>query len=176
MRRLILILAILVGGFLLYKLVSYKEPSFEKVDLYRGAVNVYNTTDQEFLDTIIYVGLEHLDINDVIVILKPLEKTEQIEDGGTLKAHIVGRDKQYIIYIDELGRKEAITVISHELIHLKQYYTGRLIVKNKMITWQHNSLPIEEWLLVSYNNRPWEQEAFQEQGKLRDHIVFELYQ
>lgn len=175
MKRLVLILAIIVGLFLLYKMVSYQETSFKKVTLDKAASTVYNTTDQGFLDTIVYTGLNHLNICDVIVIIKPLESGAQIDDGGTLKAHIIGRDKQYVIYIDQMGRKESLTVMSHELIHLNQYYTGRLLVKNKMITWQHNTLPLADWVNVSYNNRPWEQEAFQLQGALRDSIITELY-
>ncbi len=176
MKKVLIILAILVGLFLLYKLTSYTEPSFEKVKLDKANSTVYNTTEQGFLDTIVYVGLDNLKIRDVIVIIKPLESGAQVEDGGTLKAHIIGYGKQYVIFTDALGRKESITVMSHELIHLQQYYTGRLLVKNKMITWQNNTLPLVDWINVSYNNRPWEQEAFQLQGPLRDSIITKLYQ
>lgn len=175
MKRILLILAILVGVFLLYKLVTYQEPGFEKVELDKGSSLVFNTTPQAFMDTIVYVGLTNLEITDVVVILKPLNINPQKDEDRTMKAHIIGAGKQYVIYVDELSRKESILILAHELIHLQQYESGRLIVKNKVITWQHNPLPLEDWMSVSYSNRPWEQEAFKLQGDLSEKISKELY-
>ena len=175
MKRLITLFVIVLVLFLLERLVFYKDPFFRKIKLDKNSSYVYNTTNQVFLDTIVYVGLEHLDIPDVIVIIKSLENHIVLDEGQTTKAYIVGQDKQFVIYTARLSRSEALTIIAHELIHLKQYYTRRLVVKDSIISWEKRKAPILEWYNLSYNNRPWEIEAFKLQGELSKYISSELY-
>ena len=177
MKRLVIVLVILVGLFLLYKLVTYTERSFSKVEIDRSTALVYNTTNQSFMDSIIYVGLSHMNIHGVTVIIRPLlDKKGLLGEDKTLKAHIVGADKVYVIYIDHMTRGEALTVLAHELIHLSQYHNGKLKIFNNTVTWETKKASVKEWLSIEYERRPWENEAFKLQGDLRSHISNVLYQ
>ena len=116
----ILLIALVI--FAIYKLSTQKEKYFSTFTFERSH-QVYNTTGVAYLDTIVQAGLQSLNIDTVIVIIKPLINADGIlPEGLTTKAYIKGSGRQYIIYIDNFSRDEYITILSHELIHLKQYY------------------------------------------------------
>ena len=90
-----------------------------------------------------------------------------------LKACIIGQDDTYIIYVDNnMNRSQYITTFSHELIHLKQYYTKELIVKNNITIWKGQQINLNN---VVYQDRPWEIEAFSNQKDLENKMNNILY-
>lgn len=176
MRKNILIVCLsLVLLALIYFIATYKESGFKKVDLDIDGIKVYNTTDTQYLDSIVYVGLNELNIHGVVVVIRPLLK-EVSQDDRDIRAHIVAADSNYVIFTGKYSRQEAIKIICHELIHLQQYHSGRLIIKNGMVTWQGTTEELDSWMQVSYIARPWEAEAFQEQGKLSEKVSKVLYE
>jgi hypothetical protein len=170
------IFLILLLIFGIYKLTTIKERTFKLVHLEKRNF-IQNKTDKPYLDSIIHVGMNELGIDGTFIIIKPLteEAKQQFSNELELKAHIKGLGKQYVIWVDDMDRDETITVFSHELIHLRQYYTGKLVVSNKLIKWDDQIIPVNELSTINYNSRPWEIEAFQEQKYLDIDIRKVLY-
>lgn len=107
------------------------------------------------------------------MVIKPYtESKAAVEEGITMDAYIIGHDKSYIIFINDLGRKNSITTISHELIHLNQYYTGKLKKSPEGMIWKDELIDVTA---VSYPNKPWEIEAFRLQKDMIEHINARVY-
>lgn len=176
MKRTILIIVLaLVALLLIYKLVTYTEPSFNQVEIKTNNNIVYNSTENKYMDSVVYVGLNEMQIDGVMVVIRPMLTAKSTEDL-TLKAHIVATDFNYIIFTGSYPRAETISILCHELIHLQQYHSGKLVIKNKQITWKGETSDLDTWMSVSYQNRPWEQEAFREQQELTTKVRNILYQ
>lgn len=170
----LIVLSLLIIIFLIYKFYKPTENYFKPVVLdYNNSVFIYN--DKKYLDTIIKVGLKNLDIKDVMVIVYPLtSELKNIFGSDTeLKAHIrENAGFQYFIWIDDISRNESIKVLSHELIHLKQYNTSELTFHNDTLKWKGKIYDLNQY---QYNDRPWEIDAFSKENELRDKITKELY-
>ena len=171
-----IIFLILLLIFGIYKLTSLKEKTFKVVHIEKRNF-IQNKTDKPYLDSIIHIGMNELGISGTYIIIKPLteESKQQFSNELELKAHIKGLGKQYVIWVDDMDRDETITVFSHELIHLRQYYNGKLIVSDGLIKWNDQIIPTNELSTIDYNARPWEIEAFQEQKYLDIDIRKVLY-
>jgi hypothetical protein len=76
-----------------------------------------------------------------------------------------------MIYIRDASRAESIMILSHELIHYKQYYDHRLFDLNTSIQWEGKSYNTSS----EYEQRPWEVEAFAKSNELEDNLNDELY-
>ena len=91
--------------------------------------------EKPYLDTIVYAGIKGLDLKGLVITIDPLsdeikKKFSSESENLELKAFIIGDENTYIIYVDNnLTRKDYIYTFSHELIHLKQYYTKDFIMK-----------------------------------------------
>jgi hypothetical protein len=170
------ILLLLLIIFVIYKLSTQKERTFKIVQIEKNNF-IQNKTDKPYLDSIVHVGMNKLGINGTYIIIRPLteETKKQFSSQMELKAHIKGLGKQYVIWVDDMGRYETITVLSHELIHLRQYYNGKLVVSNEFIKWDNQVISVNELSNIDYNARPWEIEAFQEQRYLDIDIRKVLY-
>lgn len=168
-----IILLILIVGFVIWKIVSYEEKTFNKFDFDTNH-KIFNTTEINYLDSITHAGIQSVGIYDIIIVIKPLKNKNNlvIPDDIDIKAYIVGDGKQYIIYIDKMSRKQYIKVLSHELIHLQQYYNGKLIVKKDTIYWNNKLVDINSY---EYKDRPWEKEAFDNQHDLENKMLKILY-
>jgi len=168
-----IILGILLLIFIVWKIITYEEKYFNKFDFNKNHT-VFNMTDIDYLDTIIHSGLQSIKIDNIIVVIKPMidKKNLQIPDNINIKAYIIGEGIQYIIYIDKMSKNENINVLSHELIYLEQYYTKKLIIKKDTIIWDDHIINIE---LLTYEERPWEKEAFNNQHNLENKMRKILY-
>jgi hypothetical protein len=134
---------------------------------------VVNRTDYPYLDTIVHLGLKELNIPKTIVVIKTLDPTimESIP-GMELKAYVTQENGGYLIFIRSMGRKEAITVLSHEMIHIAQYYIGDIVVIDQGVLWKKAIVfPLD----TPYSERPWEIQAFALQGELGNRISKQLY-
>ena len=114
----------------------YREQTFNRIDIQTTNL-IANRTDRNYLDSIVYVGLNEMNLDSVAITIRQISPEVQamFDSNSQLKAHIIGKGNQYIIFVDEMSRDEAIKVLSHELIHLKQYYTKKLILEKDKVYW-----------------------------------------
>ncbi len=152
----VLILIILLS-FITY-LILRPTVQFNKVELDPN-LNVWNQTEMSYLDTIVSVGITQLGIEPKFVLLRDLVHLPKEIDGYEVKSHIrYNKLGGFVIYIQPMGRTECIDVLSHELIHVKQFMNDgydvgldTLVYKGKVYTSEN---------MPKYEDRPWEQEAF----------------
>lgn len=172
MKNVIYVMIAIMLVIIIWLISTQKESKFNTIKLY-NTNQIYSRQVPEYLDTIVNLGLEQLNIKNTIIVIKPISVTAKSNFGfGTLKAYIIGKNGQYIIWIDELGRSESIKVLSHELIHLQQYESKRLIIYNNNAIWMGDTSDVNS---IPYNDRPWEIEAFSKQSKLNNTLSDILY-
>ena len=154
----------------------YREQTFNRIDI-RTTNLIANRTDRNYLDSIVYVGLNEMNLDSVAITIRQISPEVQamFDSNSQLKAHIIGKENQYIIFVDEMSRDEAIKVLSHELIHLKQYYTKKLILEKDKVIWDGREVYQNEINETKYEQRPWEAEAFAGQRGLENKIREILY-
>lgn len=161
-------------GIIIFNMIkNQKETYFKQIKLDTFNL-VFNNTEHEYIDTILNVGLTELNLKNIVVTVIPLnENTKRsFQSNGELKAHIREQDGYYYIWIDELNRYENIEVLSHELIHLKQYYDKRLVLDGNTPIWLGKEYSLES---VPYESRPWEIEAFSNEKELKNKIEKVLF-
>jgi hypothetical protein len=120
------------------------------------------------------VGLDQAGISGIQVQIQELSDKSKDAFDGELKAHVRYFDGMYYLFIDNFGRKEAIEVISHEIIHIAQYQSRQLTYDNFVGILEWEGQPFDA-LQLEYNNRPWEKDAFDKQGQLESKIYKVLY-
>ena len=154
----------------------YKEQTFNRIDIETTNL-IANRTDRNYLDSIVYVGLNEMNLDSIAITIRQIspDVQERFDSDSQLKAHIIGKENQYIIFVDEMSRDEAIKVLSHELIHLKQYYTKKLILEKDKVIWDGREVYQSEINDTKYEQRPWEAEAFAGQRGLENKIREILY-
>ena len=134
---------------------------------------VKNKTDMKYLDTLVLAGLHVLEIDKTSVLILPLdvEGSSDLE----LKAHIRQVENGYIIFIKNVDRNYALEIISHELVHLQQYNTGKLYINfiTDELIFDKKVYPVSK--LPAYDVRPWEMEAFDKQFEVRAGVIEVLY-
>ena len=157
---------------------TYKEEEFIILDIETTNVTL-NYTDRLYLDTIVKVGLKQMGLDDNIVVsIRPIsdEIQQRFDSEMILQAHIMGKGNQYALFVDDMSRYEAIKVISHELVHLKQYRSEKLILNKNSVIWDGREY--SEWEIndMDYMRRPWEREAYDEQRWLSSTLNELLYE
>ena len=150
------IILIILAISLLLILIFNKEQTFKIIN-FSNENGVRNTTQNQYLDTIVQVGLDALELKGVSVLVKDMDKDRKIGDYE-VEAYIVGSDKQYIIFVNPMSRDRALEVLSHELIHLFQSERRKLQKRSNYLIWEGDTIlnPNE----IEYSDRPWEKEAF----------------
>jgi predicted metallopeptidase len=138
---------------------------------------VTNFSKHKYVDTVVSIGLDVLNIKNNYVTIRDVP--EQIiesfkkQNDMDLGASIIGANDQYIIYINELSRTTSTKIMAHELIHLEQYDSGRLrVIGSGVVIWEGKEMNV---LDMSYNERPWEKEAFRRQDDLEKKLLEKLY-
>jgi hypothetical protein len=147
---------------------------FRQVELDSSNI-VFNYTSKEYLDTIILAGLRKYGLEGIIITVYPLSKeTRQgLLSDYDVNANLVYENKKFTLWVNEdLNRYQSINVLSHELVHLTQYYDGRLVLKDNVPYWKGIRMPIET---LEYKSRPWEQEAIKFGLYLEDSLLNFLY-
>ena len=161
---------------LMVYLSTKEEKPFNQVQLDTQTNFVSNNTEFDYYDTIVYVGLKELGLEGIDITISPLSETARQNfqsSGGDLYAHLRELNGKYYLFILPSSKSQSMTIISHELIHLTQYHSKRLTYDNGNVTWEGREYGVEE---ISYNLRPWEDEAFQMEGELSNRITKILYQ
>lgn len=174
LKIIILLLVISTIIFLIIRFNNSSEKYFNTITL-DSSIRVTNYTDKNYLDTIVSTGLSILNLEKINVVLLTL--SPQIKDvmgpEEELQAHV--REKEaltYYIWITDLPREKSIDVLSHELIHIEQYATNRLIFENNILLWELKEYDLNRY---EYRNRPWEIEAFSKEKDLSIKIKEKLY-
>jgi hypothetical protein len=152
---------------------SSKDKPFNKVELSDSNI-ITNVNGQfpSYYDTIVNVAMEQTDLSGYDVYLLPLSDNAKGQFDGELKAHIRYQDNNFYLYTIDLGRSEAIEVLSHEVIHMDQYVSKDLIYSNNTLTWKGNVLELNS---IEYTQRPWEKDAFDRQYGLIKLVNEKLY-
>lgn len=181
-RRLTLILICIVLVILFaIEVIIHTPPSphyYNHIPLTRYSKNtVVNTTPYKYMDTVVIVGLDNLNVHGVSVVIQKLDADSRKLFANSneldLSAAIVGNKKQFVIYVSEANSLECIPIISHELIHLVQYNRGRLqIVSPTDVLWEGTRINVNDY---SYEDRPWEKEAYEKEVGLSQKIKSKLY-
>lgn len=166
------LVVLILASVIIYNLQSSKEVSFQSVEL-KEENSVINGVLPTFYDTILSVGLDLAGIKGVTVTIEELPDEAKKSFNGELNAHVRYLDGSFYLFIDPLNKKKAITVISHEIIHMKQYLDGTFQYDNGKITWNGEAYLLED---INYDNRPWESQAFQMEGQLASQISEVVYQ
>lgn len=176
--KIVLIVLLLIGLIIgVYLLNRKAEQPFKQVELPDTANFINNRTDNKYIDTVMLLAANKLGIDGAIISVFPMSDVSRInferDNGISLKAFIIGSGYQYAVYTEDLTRLEAITVFSHEMIHLKQYNSNRLIVlENGIVKWDGVMMEVNS---IPYNDRPWEKEAFENETKLANDLKKILY-
>jgi len=138
---------------LLWFFASCEKEGYNKVPLDPN-IKITNLTNKPYIDTLTNIGLQELKQSNVFIIIKPLVITS-VEDLD-LRGYIEGEGNTFTIYVEDNVRSEYPLLISHEIIHLVQNTSGRLIIFKEGVLFDN--------VLYSHNTpyvyRPWEQEAF----------------
>lgn len=123
-------------------------------------------------DMIVAAGLMELDIDSVYVLISHMPNIAK--DGLEYQAYILPIvPRVYDIKIRSLSTRNAIDVLAHELIHLKQMHTNILFNDKRTIYWGIMMYEVDN--LPDYFDRPWEIQAFEEQIELSKGIRNLIY-
>jgi predicted metallopeptidase len=178
MKKILKLFIVIVLIAIIYFLTknSNKETYFKPVAL-TTTNNIVNITNKPFMDTILSVGLDVLDIKNCYITIRlmgdDIRNRFYNENGLNLQAAVVGSYDTYDVFIDNISKDQTITILSHELIHLKQYNSGDLnVIGNGVVLWKGKEIKV---LDIPYEQRPWEKEAFDNQGVIANKINKILY-
>jgi hypothetical protein len=88
-----------------------------------------------------------------------------IEDTGRCydrtKTHFV------IVLSPDMSRNESLRVLAHECVHIAQFVTGKLFIKNGEGHWKSKIYKeTDDMSYAAYRALPWEKEAFRRQSKV----------
>lgn len=162
---------LLIAIYLLFVSAISKDKFYNEIQLSHSN-KVANYTEMKFIDTALSVALDKKDIRNQTIVVNKLSQETKDNFGGNLEAMVVHSNSVFYIFTDEVSHKEAINMLSHEVIHIKQYLDKRLIVIDKQVIWENEHLNHE---MIPYEYRPWEIEAFDEQSELSEQVSQELY-
>lgn len=152
---LVVVMIIIIVGLVLIS-HNKKTTYFEKVTVPTDN-EVYNRTNHSYMDTIILIGLDELNIKGVAVLITPLTIPVNGIEGIEINAFIRRYSStKYLIEIGEFSRSMVMDILSHELLHLHQYHTQRLQINSTSIKW-YDRVYIDD--IPTYFKRPWEIEA-----------------
>ena len=133
-------------------------------------IKILNLTDEIGLDTITSIGVTELGLKDLKIVIVNLSADEVYEDE-TLLGYIEDRETYYLIKLkSNLYKDYYLTILSHELQHLKDLNSGRLKqlyygfwFDGVVYTWNY-----------SYWDRKFEQRAFEVEFELEMKIRYKM--
>lgn len=117
-------------------------------------------------------------IDRMCEVLMPRVRTLDIEvkitknltvKSGMEASHLeLDTHREHFIEIDrDLGLRDFITALCHEMVHAKQSYRKELTQKNNKMFWKGRDCTDLE-----YMNQPWEKEAY----KLQDGLALDIWE
>jgi len=149
-----------------------KEKTFEYKPISKDNL-VWSRTTKNYLDTIVSVGLDILDVKGVSVHIKDMDKDVEVGEY-TIDAYINGIPTQYIIHVNtKLSRDVSINVMAHELIHLLQIERGDLVQGKNSVIWMGKIY--NDPKSIPYLSREWELQAYKDGIQLEKKLRSRLY-
>ena len=135
---------------------------------------VLNSIENKGYDTVTKVALDVAGISGVQVFIQELSESAKSQFDGELKAHVRYFNGEFYIFLSNLDRKEAIDVISHEVVHIQQYLSGDFIYDqdSNETYWKGELFDASN---IPYERRPWEDNAFDIQSSISDKVRSILY-
>lgn len=178
-KKALIIVGIVILMFIGYLILKPTTTNyFDKIDI-PPTSSVTNRTGISYLDTIVHTGLNILEIDTVFININKLSKDtkpDNSEDNIELLALLqAGENNTFSLSVnDNESRYEYIKIISHELIHLRDYYNKDLILfDNYGVIYKDKEW--EDGRTVPYARRPWEIEAELQGRILATKIKDKLY-
>lgn len=173
---------IIIGVILALGLIIYLISRIPKKEMdsftFPDTIEVSNHTETETVDTITMVILNKvmgydqmkIDIYDMPGIFKGDGETELI----AFIEDVPFEEHRYKIYLKENVRLGTLlSVLPHEMVHLKQHEEGRLqVIKGLGYVWEGDSALYKE---VPYDDRPYEKEAYVEGPIIKRQLTKILY-
>lgn len=135
---------------------------------------IINRTNQKYLDTITYIGLNLLNIKGTRIVISDLPRNYKppSDTEGNVQGFIKYYGGNYYgIYIIKADVNQSITILAHEIVHLYQYHSKRLKQNSRYYIWDNDTL--YKPLKYRYMEKPWEIQAFQ-LGYLLDYGIKNL--
>lgn len=158
-NTLISITAVMLFIAVFYCFAQKKEIQLDK------SIRVLNFSGVSYLDTIVNVGVSTMKIKEVNIIILPFKFEDTL--NPLLLGYIEYSGSYYIIRLkSNLSKEENILILSHELIHLLQEYSGRLLITDNSIIFDGRYYSP----YIPYFNRLWEIEAFILESQLATEI------
>ena len=171
-NKILIIIAAALLALLIYFIINADyNLKFNKINFNDNNV-VLNQSVPKYMDTIVLAGLHVLNCKNTKVMIKKMPAYDMA--GMEIKAYIIKYDFGYIIWIKDMSKMEALLVLSHELVHLKQHEDKRLIIINNDIIWDKDMVYKSDEI-PDYNLRPWEIEAFDNQNYIKNEIENTLF-
>jgi hypothetical protein len=170
----LLIISIVVLSILLINKVSANENKpYNEVELTANNY-VVNSISNTGYDTVAKVALDIAGISGVQVFIQELSESSKSQFDGELKAHVRYFNGDFYLFISNLDRKEAIEVISHEVVHIQQYLNKDFIYNQDSgeTYWKGELIDPND---IPYERRPWEDNAFAMQSSIYDKVYSVLY-
>jgi len=139
---------------------------FKKIELSED-ISINNLSSPSYYDTILKVGMSQFQMEGMMVNILPLSENAKSQFDGDLSAHLRYFDERFYLFIDSMEKSQAITVISHEIIHMDQYLKEDLVFDGENVFWLGRSYNLSS---TTYDVRPWEREAFTRESDLDQKI------
>jgi hypothetical protein len=138
--------------------------------------------DRELAEEIVWFCLEkmlprHRTLNITVLL------TKTYEEGAKGFCYQEADDRDFVIEIDHRltkieGVEEFIDTVCHEMIHVKQHATRKLIDRFRggyKKLWKCRDGKYRNYLETAYNKQPWEIEAHRDSGKYMKEFKKEYY-
>lgn len=160
------LLFILFCGFY-YFTNDQKEEYFNEVVLSENNL-IINNVLPKYIDTILSVGLDHAGLVGVTIVVNEMSGVaENMIPDYELKAHVREWEGIFYLFIGSVNKQEAIRVLSHEIIHIHQYYSQELNYFDGKVYWKGDEYDLND---ISYDQRPWEEDAFDRERSLSNDV------
>ncbi len=116
-------------------------------------------TRHKYITDLIRVGRGELEI-DAPVVYRPMPEKYRVDfDGEQLDACVMWKGNGYVIYLKKnLQDYKLAKIIAHELIHVWQYETGKMVICDHHV--EFDGRVYKRPKQIDYELRPWEREAF----------------
>jgi len=157
--------------------IARYDNSFNSIDLEPTVNIVHNYTQIAYLDTLAHTALEAHGIEgQTVSLFTAPNSTVQRDSGGfRLNAYVtqpVVEDTYSMFLSPDLSRRQYISAVSHEVIHIGQYDSGRLVSHDGIVIFEGDTVSLYD---IPYSRREWEEEAFKNGPILEKKVREKLY-
>ena len=177
LEKFLIVLIIIFAGVLLYNILK-PAPKLKDVNFHLDYPTniVTNVSSVSYADTLTHAGLKVLDIDSVRIVIHDLPDERSMSLMEDTKGFVISSTPRFLnIYMDgSMGRSQYIKILSHELIHVKQVYSGRLITDDAPVFIFDNKKYNKDF--IPYSVHPWEQEAYRLQNQVSSELRQVAYQ